>query len=245
VWSEFLDGYFSAGRALPPERRAEVVRTSPDTTFIFSEDGLEVTAALTDEAAETVTSANMWSGIPADDGSVTFYSSDQGLVMGGEAWGFYDLSRLELNDGVDTAVAFQQVTYNEEITFFTITVPVTYRAPIDPANAVFDDPIDLTLKTTVDLDTNEVSIGLFITEFGTVAPFTAEPNGLLFPKLPVRAPDGTVEWQVTIDVGLWSDLDNLGFDFVDWPSGTPIRSELTVSDFGGYSDTFTVETEVP
>jgi hypothetical protein len=245
VWSRFLDGYFDAGRALPPERRAEVVDTSPNTTFFFDEYGLDVTAVLTEGAQGTVTSATMWSGIPEDDGSVTFYSSDQGLVEGAEAWAFYDLTRLELSDGVDTAVGFQQVNYNEEITFFTITVPVEYRAPIDASNGVFDDPIDLTLKATVDLDTDEISIGFFITEFGTVAPFTADPTGLLFPKLPVRAPDGTIEWLVTIDVGLWADLDTLGFDFIDWPAGTPILSELTVTDFGGYRDVFTVQTEVP
>jgi hypothetical protein len=49
----------------------------------------------------------------------------------------------------------------------------------------------------------------------------------------------------SIDIGLWADMDALQVDFVDLPSGTRLRSELTISDYGGYSATAVVSVTIP
>jgi len=246
VWETFLNGYFDAGRAIPVSRQPVFDVAGTDTTFFFDDFGIEVNADFGDGAVDTVVSAVLWSGVEEPDGSVTFYSSDQGLYEGSAAVGFYDLTRLELDDGEDSAVAFQQINFNEDVTLVTITVPLSYRPPIDSSLGEFGDPIDVTLVVSYDLTTDEFTEDLYSTDIaGTVGAFTAEPDGLLFPKLPHRAPGGEIEWISTTDVGLWADLPNLAYDFVDLPSGTPLLSELRVADFGGHTAVAAVSTLVP
>lgn len=246
VWESFLNGYFDAGRAIPVSRQPAFDASGIDTTFFFDDFGIEVNADFGDGAVDTVVSAVLWSGVEDPDGSVTFYSSDQGLFEGSEAVGFYDLTRLVLDDGEDSAVAFQQISFNEDVTLVMLTVPLTYRAPIDSSQGQFADPINVTLVVSYDLNTDEFTEDLYSTDIaGTVGAFAAEPDGLLFPKLPHRTPGGQIEWISTTDVGLWADLPNLAYDFVDLPSGTPLLSELRVADFGGHTATATVSTLVP
>jgi hypothetical protein len=246
VWESFLNGYFDAGRAIPVSRQPAFNPSGDDTTFLFDDFGIEVTSDFGDSAVDTVVSAVLWSGVEEPDGSVTFYSSDQGLFDGSTAVGFYDLTRLVLDDGEDSAIAFQQITFSEDLTLVTITVPLSYRAPIDASQGQFADPIDVTLRVGYDLTTDEFTEDLFSTDIaGTVGAFTAEPDGLLFPKLPHRLLGGEIEWIPTTDVGLWADLPNLGYDFVELPSGTQLLSELRVSDFGGHTAAAVVSTVLP
>lgn len=245
MWAEFLEGYFAAGRAIPLERRAAVVDLSPDTTFGFDDYGLEISAEIQPGALETVVSAVLWSGIPDSDGTVIFYSSDQGLVEGRLAVGFYDLTQLWLSDGVDEAIAFQQLSINEDLTVVTMTVPLSYRAPIDSSVGEYADAIDVTLRVTYNLTTEEFTEEVFASSFGTVGAFNPEPDGLFFPIVPVQAPGGAIEWITTSDIGLWSDLPSLTYEFVDLLSGTPLYAELIVADYGGNTATVYVTTEVP
>ncbi|MCJ7726777.1 MAG: clostripain-related cysteine peptidase [Acidimicrobiia bacterium] len=245
MWSDFLDAYFAAGRAIPVDRRAAVVDISPDTTFGFDDYGLEISAEIQPSALETVVSALLWSGIPEPDGTVTFYSSDQGLVEGRLAVGFYDLTQLWLSDGIDSAIAFQQLAINEDLTVVTMTVPLAYRAPIDPSVGQFADAVDVTLRVAYNLTTEEFTEEVFASSYGTVGAFNPEPDGLFFPIVPVQAPGGEIEWIVTSDVGLWSGLPSLTYDFVDLPSGTPLYGELIVADYGGNTATVYVTTEIP
>jgi hypothetical protein len=245
VWADFLNGYFAAGSAIPRDRQAAVVKTSADTSFLFDDYGLELTAEIAEGALDTVVSAVLWSGVPEADGSVTFYSSDEGLVEGRLAVGFYDLTQLILSDGEDEAIAFQQLSVSEDLTIVTMTVPLWYRAPIDPRIGEFDEPIDVTLKVTYNLDTDEFTEELFASSLGTVGAFTTPNDGLFFPKVPYRDADGVIEWVATTDVGLWSGIEFITYDFVDMPSGTPLFGELIVSDFGGNTASYTATTEIP
>ena len=245
VWADFLDGYFEAGRSIPVSRRAAVIDSSPNTTFFFDDYGLEIDAEIQPGALDTVVSAVLWSGIPDGDGGVTFYSSDQGIVEGMMAIGFYDLTQLWLSDGEDSAIAFQQIAFNEDLTIVTMTIPLWYRAPIDSEVGDFADPVDVTLKVTYDLATEEFTEELFASNLGTVGAFTAAPDGLFFPMVPYQSPDGEIEWISTSDVGLWSNMPYLTYDFVDLPSGTPLYGELTIYDFGGNTATVFASTEVP
>jgi len=245
VWGRFLDGYFEAGRSIPADRRAAVDRSSPNTTVWFDDYGLEIVAEIQPGALDTVVSAVLWSGIPEPDGSVTFYSSDQGVVEGNIAVGFYDLTQLWLSDGEDRAIAFQQLSINEDLTVVTMTVPLAYRAPIDPRIGEFDDPIDITLKLTYDVTTDEFTEELFASSLGTIGAFTPAPDGLFIPLVPHRTPDGVIEWVATTDIGLWSSIEFITYEFINLPSGTPLFGELTVSDFGGNTATVFANTEVP
>ncbi len=73
----------------------------------------------------------------------------------------------------------------------------------------------------------------------------ADPEGIIVPKLLVVAADGTQSWEPASDVGLYADLPNLQYDFETLASGTPLLAQLTVTDFGGNSDSVTAEVLVP
>ena len=222
-----------------------MVETSADTSFLFDDYGLEITAEISPGSLDTVVSAVLWSGVPEADGSVTFYSSDEGIVEDRLAVGFYDLTQLILSDGEDEAIAFQQLSVSEDFSIVTMTVPLWYRAPIDPRIGEFDEPIDITLKVTYNLDTEEFTEELFASNLGTVGAFTTPEDGLFFPKVPYRDANGVIEWVATTEVGLWSAIEFITYDFVDMPSGTPLYGELTVYDFGGNSASFSATTEIP
>ena len=46
-------------------------------------------------------------------------------------------------------------------------------------------------------------------------------------------PDGSVEWIVTSDIGLYASLPDLLYDFVPLESGDQVYAELNVYDFAG------------
>ena len=155
----------------------------------------------------------------------------------------------DLSDGEDTAYGFTDITFNDDLTLITIRLPLWYRPPIDPGNGVWGDPIDASLVATVDLETEDVTIGIFSVEGRTIGSLETEPTGLLFPKVAIR-PAGMgvydeVTWVPSTEVGLWADLDALDIDWVLLPSGTPFRSELVVSDYGGNEAIHVVVAEVP
>ena len=246
VWGSFLEGYFGAGRAIPPSRQPSFDSAGPATEFVFDDFGITVAAQFDQAAVDTMVSAVLWSGVEDPDGSITFYSSTQGFEGEDAVWGgVYDLSRMVLSDGVDSAFAFTQISFNEDATFFTLTVPLWYRAPIDPSVGRYADPIEVTLTATFNMDTGEGTKGLFSSNGESVGPFAPEPNGLLLPKLAERPLGGEIEWVSSTDVGLRADLETLVVDFEDLPSGTPLHLELTVADFGGNTATATVSTVIP
>ena len=249
VWNSFLDGYFSAGRAIPPDMRPSLGPAGPEAEYSFDDFGITIAAQFNPAAVDGVVTAVLWSGVEEPDGSVTFYDATEGFEGedpgSGIYGGVYDLTRVLLSDGEDSAFGFTQITFNEQITFFTLTVPLWYRAPIDPAAGRYADPIEVTLLKTYDMETEESTKGMFISSDGTLGPFTPDPQGLLFPKVARRSPGGELEWVPSTEVGLWADMAALQVDFVDLPAGTRLRSELTISDYGGYSATAVVSVTLP
>jgi hypothetical protein len=245
VWGAFLDAYFEAGLALPPEQRASFDRVTPDPEFGFDDFGLEVMAQIDPGSAANVVGAVLWSGEKQSDGTVVFYSADQGIVEQGIAIGFYDLTRLVMSDGVDEMVAFQQIEFDEELTVFTLTVPLQYEAPIDVENQLWAAPIDVILRLTYDTQTEEFTEGLFYSDQGTIGAFTADPYGLLFPLLLERPTGAGPEWVRSPGVGLWADLASIFYEFAELPSGAPLYSEFRLYDFGGYQDLAQIDTQVP
>lgn len=250
VWNSFLEAYFATGRSIPPEQRPAWGPSGPELEYVFDDGWIIVGAQLDPGAAAGVVTAEMWAGVEEPGGSVTFYYSTQGFEGegpdGAGAYGaVYDLDRLVFSDGTDSAFAFTQISFNEDETYFTLTVPFRYRAPIDPSAGRYADPIDLTLIFTLDMNTGEGSRDFFIANDGTMGPFTPDPQGLLFPLVAQRSPEGEIEWVPSTDVGLWADPDRLAADFPDLPAGTRLRCELTISDYGGHAVTAGVTVTVP
>ncbi len=244
VWPEFLAAYYSAGAEIPADKRPSFAPIDNQASFYFDDFGLSVEAVFAAGAVENIVEAVLYTGVVDPDGTVTFIGEDQGLYEGTQAVAANDLTRLVLDDGQDQAYAYQDVSFSEDLNLFMLEVPLAYYAPGTAPGG--SDYLDITLRLTYDVTTEEFTEGFYAAdEFGTVAEFSADPEGLLVPWMLTWRPDGTIEWVQTSDVGLWADLPNLLYDFEKLPAGTELYAELYVFDFGGNSDFASVETEVP
>jgi hypothetical protein len=242
VWPDLLDAYYSAGAAIPLEEQPTFEPVGNVASYYFDYAGLNVEAEFNDTALENIVESVLYSGSVAPDGTVTFYGADQGWVDGNWAYAVNDLSVLILDDGVDQAIAFQSITFNEEITFMTLDVPMAYLAPDG------DEYVDIVLSLTYDSTTDVFTEGFYIyNEFGTIGEFDTDPYGLIYPYMLEWRPDGTYEWVFTTDVGLWADLPNLmyNFDYEYFAPGTSMYAELIVFDYGGNWDYAAVEPVIP
>jgi hypothetical protein len=244
VWPEFLAAYYTAGAEIPVDKRPSFAPIDNQASFYFDDFGLSVEAVFAAGAVDNIVEAVLYTGVVDPDGTVTFIGEDQGLYEGTQAVAANDLTRLILDDGQDTAPAYQDISFSEDLNLFTLEVPLAYYAPGTAPGS--DDYLDITLRLTYDATTAEFTEGFYAAdEFGTVAEFSADPEGLVVPWMLTWYADGTIEWVQTTDVGLWADLPNLLYDFEKLPAGTELYAELYVFDFGGNSDFASVETEVP
>ncbi len=242
VWPELLDAYYAAGAAIPVDQQPSFKPLNNVATHYFDYAGLNVEAQFNETALDNIVESVLYSGSVGPDGTVTFYGADQGWVEDNWAYATYDLSVLILDDGVDQAIAFQSITFNEEITFLTLNVPLAYLPPDGGSYA------DILLSLTYDSTTDVFTEGFFsYDEFGTIGEFDADPHGLIYPYVLEWRPDGTYEWVFTTDVGLWADLPNLmyDFDYEFFAEGTSMYAELWVFDYGGNWDYASVETVIP
>ena len=82
-------------------------------------------------------------------------------------------------------------------------------------------------------------------ETGTYGEFTPEPDWIIVPIVLNVLDDGTEEWLLTSDVGLYADTAGLSYDSVPLPSGTSLYLELVVVDFGGNYDSVSGTVTVP
>jgi hypothetical protein len=244
VWPDFLDAYYSAGAEIPADKRPSFAPIDNQASFYFDEYGLSVEATFDAGAVDNIVEAVLYTGVSEDDGTVTFIGEDQGLYEGTQAVAANDLTRLVLDDGQDQAYAYQDISFSEDLNLVILEVPLAYYAPgVAPGGS---DYRDVTLRLTYDATTEEFTEGYYSAdEFGTISEFTAAPDGLIVPRMPIGYPDGTLDWVQTTDVGLWANLPTLLYDFEKLPAGTPLYAELYVFDFGGNSDWASVETEVP
>jgi hypothetical protein len=239
-WTTFLDAFYAAGAAIPEEQQPDFEEVSNVAQYVLDADGLFVTADFDLAAQETAVEAVLYSGVPEEDGSITYYSEDQGLIEGITAGAIYDLTVLVLSDGEDEAIAYQDISFDENLVVFTIDVPVAYFPPGS------EDWIDSLISVAYNIETDEFTETMYqLDEFaGTIGVIEPEPDGLIVPWLLREYDDGTLQWEMSSDVGLWADLDNLAWDFQVLEDGTPLYSELWVCDFGGNCDFAAVETIV-
>ena len=78
---------------------------------------------------------------------------------------------------------------------------------------------------------------LYNPEADTYGELTADPDGIVVPLVFAQTAGGAGEWVPTSDVGLYADLPTIAYDLVPLDPGTQLYVELTVTDFGGNSDT--------
>jgi len=240
VWPEFLDAYYAAGEAIPADKRPSFAPIDNQASYYFDEYGLTVEAAFDEGAVDNIVDAILYTGVVGDDGTITFIGEDQGLYQGNQAVGSNDLTLLILDDGVDQATAYQDISFSEDLNTFILDVPLAYYPP---GSSEYQD---VTLHLTYNVATDEFTEGFyFLDEFGTVGEFRTDPTGLIVPWMLEWRADGTYEWVQTSDVGLWADLPNLLYDFQTLEPGIPIYAELTVWDYGGNSDYASIDTTVP
>lgn len=244
AWSGFLSEYFDAGSSIPVDRQPVFAGDGGAETF-FDEDGLNLFGTFDAAAADNVVWSSISYGQVGDDGSVTFFGEEEAEVAGdgsGDVLGIYDLTVMTISDGIDTSYAYLTLAYDDEAEIATIDVPLAYFEPGED-----EEYRDVTLTITFDPATGDVLNETYYgyTSAGTYGELTADPEGIVVPKLLVVAADGTASWEPATDVGLYADLPALQYDFVTLETGTPLYAELTVTDFGGNSDSVSAEVVVP
>ena len=135
-------------------------------------------AAFNTGAVDNIVEAVLYTGIVEPDGTVTFIGEDQGLYAGTQAMAANDLTRLVLDDGQSEAVAYQDVSFSEDLTLFTLEVPLAYYAPGVTAGS--EDYLDITLRMTYEATTEAFTQGFYATnEFGTTSEFTTDPGAAI------------------------------------------------------------------
>jgi hypothetical protein len=246
-WGAFLDSYYGAGDAIPADQLPAFTDPDAGPEVVFEDDGSISLLGTFDAAAfGNITEATVSYALVNDDDSITYLGeevtdfADDGTVSGG-----YDLTVLEISDVEDSAYAYVDLTLSEDLGTAFFDVPMTYYASTDPDQA---DPKDALLSLVLDVETGEfVSETLYIYDevsggYGELAP---DPEGILIPDVLTIGADGEQVWEPTTDIGLYSDVENLTYDFVPLDSGTTIQADLSIYDFGGNSSVLSTLVEVP
>jgi hypothetical protein len=227
-WMDFLDTYYGEGDDIADD---PVLADGAEITF--GEDGVTIIGSFDDVTADNLSYAYIRYGVIEGDGSVTFLGEEDAELSddgSGTATGTYDLSYLTLSDGIDTVTAYLSLYGDRDDDVVTADVPLAYYSPDG------EEAGDLVLSSTIDTATGETlsaTYYVFDEETGTYGEFTPEPDWIIVPVVLNVLEDGTEEWLLTSDVGLFADLEVLSYDLGALPSGTQLYLELIVVDFGG------------
>lgn len=248
AWNDYLATYYSAGDAIPEEEQPRFTNADDTAETFFDEDGLNITGTFDLAAADNLSVATISYGIVNDDGSVEYIGEEPAAIAddgSGLALGIYDLTVLTISDGEDTTYAYLSLTQDEGSDTFTIDVPMAYYAPEDINGETYQDVL---LTLTVDGETGDITDETYYVyddDLGTYGELTAEPDGIVVPQTLTVDADGNQTWNPTSDVGLFADLPSLQYDLQPLDPGTLLHVDLTVTDFGGNSDTVSAEVSVP
>jgi hypothetical protein len=249
-WSGFLDAYYSAGDAIPDAEQPEFTEPDSGPDVSFDDDGGITLAGTFDPAAlENITEATISYALVNDDGSITYFGeevadyTDDGDAP--TASGSYDLSYLQISDGQDSAYAYTELDLSDDLATAFFDVPMTYYASTDTDYA---DPQDALLSMVLDIDAGEFvseTIYIYDEESGGYGELAPDPEGTIVPDVLTISADGEQVWEPTTDVGLYSDVEDLTYEFLPLDPGTSIQADLTLTDFGGNTSTLSSVVEVP
>ncbi|GEP36347.1 hypothetical protein NPS01_00100 [Nocardioides psychrotolerans] len=249
-WRSFLDSYYAAGEAIPDEELPTFTDPEAGPEVTFDDDGsITLTGAYDPAALDNITEATISYALVNDDESITYLGEEIADFTdeGGSptASGNYDLTFLQIDDGVDSAYAYVDLDLSEDLSTAFFDVPMTYYASTDPDQV---DPQDALLSLVLDVEAGEfVSETIYLYDeltggYGELAP---DPEGIIIPDVLTIGADGEQVWEPTSDVGLYSDTANLTYEFVPLETGTLLQADLTVVDYGGNASTLSSLVEVP
>jgi hypothetical protein len=248
-WVGFLDTYYDAGEAIPAEELPAFTDPDAGPDVVLDEEGVTLSGAFDPAGLDNITEATISYALVNDDGSITYlgeevtdFTDEGGTPM---ASGTYDLTVMQIDDGVDSAYAYVELNLSEDLATAFFDVPMTYYASTDPDRL---DPLDALLSLVLDIDAGEfVSETIYTYDevsggYGELAP---DPEGIVVPDVLTIGADGEQLWEPTSDVGLYSDVASLDYDFVPLDPGTTIQVDLSLYDFGGNTSALSSLVEVP
>jgi hypothetical protein len=239
-WMDFLSTYYGEGADIPHDPVLDA-----GAEISFGPDGVTIVGTFDDETAENLSEAYIRYGLVEADGSVTFLGEEDAELSddgSGTATGTYDLTHLTLSDGIDTMTAYLSLYGDGDSGIVTADVPLAYYSPDGEESG------ELVLSAVIDTESGEtlgVTYYVFDEESGTYGEFAPEPDWIIVPIVLNVLEDGTEEWLLTSEVGLYADLDSLVYDLAQLPSGTQLYLELVVVDFGGDYDSVAGVVTVP
>ena len=237
-WMDFLTTYYGKGAEIGT---APVI--DPNAQVSFGPDGLTITGFFDADTAANLSSAYIRYGTVEADGSVTFLGEEDAFLGDdGSAEGTYDLTHLTLSDGYDTMDAYLSLYGDYDTGIFTADVPLSYYSPDDEYGG------DLLLSAVIDSNTGETissTYYIYNEETGSYGEFAPEPDWIIVPQVLNVMPDGTEQWYLTGDVGLYADVDSLVYDLPPLESGTQLYIQLVVVDFGGNTASVSATVTVP
>lgn len=107
---------------------------------------------------------------------------------------------------------------------------------------------DALLSLVLDIGAGEFvseTIYIYDEESGGYGELAPDPEGIIVPDVLTVTADGEQVWEPTTDVGLYSDIASLTYDFVPLDPGTTIQADLSIYDFGGNVSTLSSLVEAP
>jgi hypothetical protein len=247
-WNSFLAGYYGAGADIPRSEQPRFTNADGEAEIFFDEDGLNIVGEFDLAAEGNLAEGVIDYGIVGDDGSVTYIGEEPAEVAddgSGVALGIYDLTALTISDGEDTSYAYLSLLIDEDAGVATIDVPMAYYAPEDVDGETYQDVL---LELLIDTETVELineTYYAYDDDLETYGELLAEPQGIIVPEVLFIDADGTETWEPTSNIGLFADLPNLTYDLEDLEPGTELFVTLTVTDFGGNSDSVSAQVTVP
>jgi hypothetical protein len=243
-WAQFLTAYYGAGDAIPEAEQPVFVSGDQAESF-FDEDGFNLLGVFDVAAQDNLAEAVISYGLVEEDGSITYIGEEPGSISddgSGRAIGIYDLTAFTISDGIDTAFAYLDLTFDEEAGIATIDTPLAYYPPGET-----EAYQDVLLSIVLDGETFDVLQETYyvVDDAGNYGELTADPEGIIVPLVLRVGADGIQEWVPTSDVGLFADLPSLQYDLTPLETGLAIHADLTVTDFGGNSATVSAQGIVP
>ena len=250
TWGGFLDSYYTAGEAIAAAEQAAFLDDGDGPDVTFDDDGsITLTGDIDPAGVSNVTAATISYALVNDDDSITYLGEEVADFSADPddpapaASGNYDLTVMEISDGEDSAYAYVDLGLSEDLATAFFDVPMTYYSSTQP-----DVAQDALLSLVLDIDAGKwISETIYIYDpdsggYGELAP---DPEGLVTPNVLTITADGEQVWEPTSDVGLYSNIASLTYDFVPLDSGTTIQADLSLYDFGGNVSTLSSLVEVP
>lgn len=247
-WATMLAGYYHAGDEIQVVDYPTFQADDDEGNVTLYDDGVTLSAQVDPATVGNVSETTISYGIVEVDGSITYLGDETASILAdgsAVAEGFYDLTVLQMSDGIDTVEAYSQIVWDDENGIATIYVPMAYYAPGDVNGETYQDVLLVITVESETFDVIEETYYAYDDSFGGYGELNADPTGLIVPEQYNLDVDGNGGWYATSDVGLYADLDAITLDFVPLESGLTVWLELTITDFGGNTDTVTGQVTMP